>query len=248
MTQNEYARKGPRRAMGPTLTALAIAFVGLLAEGSGEAQGSNPNDAEVRRLEREVERYGRSARESGRALPPMLRIEQLLDRASPGVVKASLGRLSASRRLLPHLRSYATMLRGIVEQATGELAVSRATFDSLGYVKDWMVVGAFDNEGKLGLAREFPPETARNDAANRETTYRGKEREVRWRRFPAELAPTGYISFDAVFRPWINVCAYAETFVKLDRAQPLTLWLGANGAANASPYVSSDTRSGCAVG
>ncbi|MAQ13993.1 MAG: hypothetical protein CMN30_04255 [Sandaracinus sp.] len=231
MTQNEYARKGPRRAMGPTLTALAIAFVGLLAEGSGEAQGSNPNDAEVRRLEREVERYGRSARESGRALPPMLRIEQLLDRASPGVVKASLGRLSASRRLLPHLRSYATMLRGIVEQATGELAVSRATFDSLGYVKDWMVVGAFDNEGKLGLAREFPPETARNDAANRETTYRGKEREVRWRRFPAELAPTGYISFDAVFRPWINVCAYAETFVKLDRAQPLTLWLGANGAA-----------------
>ncbi len=223
----ERLRPGPR---GLVISALLLAM--LLPGGAGVAQrSSNPYDATVRRLEREVERYGRSARESGRAVPRMLEIEGLADHATPGVAKASLARLAESRRLLPHLRAYATMLRGLAEQSSGDPAVAQATFDSLGYVNDWMVIGAFDNEGKSGFGRELPPEAQRNAAVDRSASYQGKERQVTWRRYPKELSPKGYISFDAIFRPWVNVCAYAETFVTLEEAEPLTLWLGAAGAS-----------------
>ena len=208
-----------------------MALLGTLARDAGAQRSTNPHDAVVRGLERDVLRYGARATESGRALPRLLRIEQLLDRATPGVAKAALDRLASNRRLLPHLRTYATMLRGLAEQATGDPAVSQATFDSLGYVRDWMIIGAFDNEGKAGLDREQPPEAQRSAPVDREATFRGKEREVRWRRFPRELSPRGYVSFDAVFRPWVNVCGYAETFVELDEAKALTLWFGANGAS-----------------
>ncbi len=216
-------------ARAAALLALVVALPG---EAPARAQrSSNPYDRTVQSLERDVLRYGRSARESGRAIPRMLRIEGLADHATPGVAKASLARLAESRRLLPHLRAYATMLRGLAEQSTGDPAVAQATFDSLGYVRDWMVVGAFDNEGKSGFARELPPEAQRNAPVDRSASYQGKERPASWRRYPRELSPKGYISFDAVFRPWVNVCAYAETFVELERAEPLTLWLGANGAS-----------------
>jgi tetratricopeptide (TPR) repeat protein/transglutaminase-like putative cysteine protease len=223
----ERLRRGAR-----ALAILALTSAVLLPGGASVAQrSSNPYDATVRKLEREVERYGRSARESGRAVPRMLELEGLADHASPGVVKASLTRLSQSRRLLPHLRAYATMLRGLAEQSTGDPAVAQATFDSLGYVRDWMVIGAFDNEGKSGFDRELPPEAQRNAPVDRSASYQGKERQVSWRRYPQELSPKGYISFDAIFRPWVNTCAYAETFVELEEAEPLTLWLGAAGAS-----------------
>lgn len=225
----ERHRRGPRALLVLTLALATLAPVGT-SEGSAQ-RSSNPYDATVRRLEREILRYGRSARESGRAVPRMLQLEGLFDHATPGVVKASLARLAASGRLLPHLRAYATMLRGLAEQSSGDPAVAQATFDSLGYVRDWMVIGAFDNEGKAGLARAMPPEAQRAAPVDRGASYQGKERPVHWRRYPRELSPRGYISFDSVLRPWVNVCAYAESFLELERAEPLTLWFGADGAS-----------------
>ena len=63
---------------------LALALLAPLAEGApaGAQRSSNPHDAVVRDLERDVLRFGRRPAESGRALPPMLRIEQLRDRAA----------------------------------------------------------------------------------------------------------------------------------------------------------------------
>jgi len=191
----------------------------------------NPYDAIVRSLERDAVRLGSRPAESGRALPRILRIDRLRDHTTPGVSHDALARLAEHRRLPPHLRVYATTRRGLSEKRRGDVDAYRATFDGLGLVRDWMVIGAFDNEGKGGLDRAYPPEALRNDPVDRAATYSGKEREVRWRRFPPELATRGYISFDAVFRPWVNTCAYAETFVELERARPVTVWLGASGAA-----------------
>ena len=215
---------------------LALALLALVVLAPWDApleaqRAANPYDRVVRDLERDALRYGRRAAESGRAVPRLLRIEHLTDWATPGVAKAALKRLADNRRLLPHLRAYAQLLHGLAEFESGDPAVAQETFDSLGYVRDWMVIGSFDNEGKAGLEREMPPEAQRNAPVDRSATYRGREREVSWRRYPRELSPKGYVSFDAVFRPWVNVCAYAETFVELERAEPLTVWFGANGAS-----------------
>ncbi|MBC7171428.1 MAG: hypothetical protein H5U40_03330, partial [Polyangiaceae bacterium] len=59
--------------------------------------------------------------------------------------------------------------------------------------------------------------------------FEGKEREVRMRPYP-DVSPYGYVNFDAVFRPYENVCGYAFTTVTSERAQALSLWAGAGGA------------------
>ncbi|MEM1416644.1 MAG: hypothetical protein AAGH15_17160, partial [Myxococcota bacterium] len=218
-----------RRGLPARLLAFLLVLVG--APSTDAQRSANPHDARVRGFERDALRYGARAAESGRALLPMLEIERLRNDATPGVADAALVRLAASRRLLPHVRAYATMLRGLGELATGDPSVAEATFASLGYVREWMIVGAFDNEGKTGLDEVMPPEAARSATVDRGARYPGREREVGWRAYPAELSPTGYVSFDATLRPWVNVCAFAETFVDLPEAGPHTLWFGAAGAA-----------------
>ena len=64
---------------------------------------------------------------------------------------------------------------------------------------------------------------------NPDARYPGREREVGWRTYP-QIARWGYVSLGAVMRPTRSVCGYAETFVELDEARPITLWVGAGGA------------------
>ena len=105
----------------------------------------------------------------------------------------------------------------------GDLAGARAAIRELGYVTDFAVVGPFDNEGKSGFARAFGPEEQRMAAFEPATTFEGKERDVSWRAYPSDASLVGYVDFDAVFRPFENVCGYAETMVTSERAQTLAI-------------------------
>lgn len=190
-----------------------------------QAPGANPFEAEQRRLAEEVRRSGRS----GRAIIPLVTLFGGWGDVRPAVASGHLDRLASDRRLAPAVRNYARWLRAQARLRMGDPDASRLAIDELGYVRAWRVVGPFDNEGKTGFDREFAPEVQRMAPVDMDAHYEGRERPVSWRTYP-DVTRFGYISFDAVFRPQANVCAYAETFVESDRAQALTLWIGGGGA------------------
>ncbi len=196
--------------------------------GPAHAQRSrNPFDAETTRLAREVERNGRRPE---RAMVPLLDLIRYGEETSPGTTDRALSRLAASRRIDPMVRSFAATYHAYGMVGAGDPAGAQSRLDELGYVRHWQVVGPFDNEGKSGFDRELPPEAGRSGPVDREARFQGKEREVSWRAYPPDLNRYSYVDLDAVLRPNVNVCAYAETFVFSERAQPLTLWLGSGGA------------------
>lgn len=186
----------------------------------------NPYDVEVRRLVSEAIRDARAPR----GLLPILEIYRTLDRASPGVVFGAIDSLSRDRRLPSHIRVYTQGLLARLRTSRGELEQAERLIQEAGYVRQWRVIGSFDNEGKNGFARAMPPEEARTGPVDMDARYPGRERPVSWRIYP-EVSRYGYINFDSLFRPYANVCGYAETMVHSDRAHPVTLWFGAGGAA-----------------
>jgi transglutaminase-like putative cysteine protease len=191
-------------------------------------QDARPYEARLRSLEAEILRAGRSPR----AMIPLLELWRMWNDVPPGLAVDALGRISRSDRLSVPVRQYAAQLLARAHTRVGDPEASERAFDELGFIEPWRVVGPFDNEGKAGFDRAFEPEAERMQAPTSGARFEGRERPVAWRTFP-DVSQYGYISFDAVFRPDTNVCAYAETFVTSDRAQPLTLWLGGGGATAA---------------
>ncbi|MCS6856562.1 MAG: DUF3857 domain-containing protein [Sandaracinaceae bacterium] len=173
----------------------------------------------------QVFREGRQAQ----GIVPLLRLWRAYPSVRPAFLKERLEAIAHDQRLLPAIRLYAQQLLGRLALRMGDLEGSRQTFEALGYIRTWRVIGPFDNEGKAGFAREEAPERQQMEAPDLDAEYQGAMRPVRWRVMP-EVGHYGYVSFDALFYPDTNVCAYAETFVLAERTRPLTLWLGAGGA------------------
>ena len=209
---------------------LLFALVSLLALVATHAMATpasadNPWDAEQRALANEARRLGRSPR----AIVPILELWRQYDEASPDATIAALDAVSSDRRVAAPTRSYVEALRARAALRQGDRAAAEATTEALGYVTAWQVVGPFDNEGKAGFDQSYPPEDARSAPFSPDASFSGKGRSVRWRAYP-DVAPYGYVSLDAVQRPREHVCAYAQTTVHSERAQPLSLWAGAGGA------------------
>lgn len=205
------------------LAALCLSLVALSL--AAVARADNPFETEASRLAGEVSRAGSSPR----ALIPLIELWQMSDDVRPEVMRRLVDRLANDRRLAPATRAYARAMLATLRLRSGEHDAARRAFDELGFVRDWRVIGPFDNEGKAGFDRLYPPEVRRMEPLDMDARYPGRERPVGWRVYP-DVSVSGSVSFDAVFRPNENVCAYAETFVESDRPQPLTVWVGAGGA------------------
>lgn len=93
----------------------------------------------------------------------------------------------------------------------GRFEEARARADALGFLVDWLVCGPFDNQEGQGLSREDGPEGEFDAAAS----FRGKVRNVGWRRIPFPLC-LGTVDFDALFRPNDQAAAYATTWIRVD--------------------------------
>jgi len=218
---------GSMPKLGARLLTAACAVLALVLASSAGAQrrAQNPFDAELRRLSAEVRRDARRPR----AFIPLVSIYDSWEETSPGATTRALGELARDRRLPAHLRTYAAGLRASLVAREAGADEAAAAFRELGFVTQVQVIGPFDNEGKAGFERTMPPEEAQGAPFDPSATHPGKERPVTWRPYP-EVARWGYVNLGAVLRPNTNVCAYAETFLHSDRAQPLTLWVGAGGA------------------
>jgi hypothetical protein len=108
---------------------------------------------------------------------------------------------------------YARELVALTLRLRGDFAGSRRRLDDLGFVRQWNVVGPFDNEGRGGLDRTFGPDAELVGGIDTARTYEGKERPVRWRSVP-DVFHRGYVDLGALLRPNENVCGFVSTFVR----------------------------------
>lgn len=225
------AQKKPfRSAAVLAAVALTLSFSDTAIEAQTRGRASTapearPYEARLRALEAEILRAGRSSR----AMIALLELWRMWNDVPPALTVDALDRISRSARISVPVRQYAAQLLARARTRVGDPDASERAFEELGYIDTWRVVGPFDNEGKAGFDHAYEPETERMQAPTSDARFEGRERPVGWRTFP-DVSQYGYVSFDAVYRPDTNVCAYAETFVTSDRAQPLTLWLGGGGA------------------
>lgn len=190
-------------------------------------RSNNPFDQEARQLERSLTR----ARSTGAAMVSLLQLASMREDASPGTIAAALDRIARQRRVPAPVRVRARFERAFLSIDEGDPAAAERALNELGYVRDWQIIGPFDNEGRAGWDATLPPEAGQSRAVDRSATHRGRERDVGWRLYPQSANRYGYVDFDSMFRPWVHVCGFAETFVHSDRARALSVWLGAGGAA-----------------
>jgi len=155
------------------------------------------------------------------------------DRADPTQVEEVLHMARVDRRLSPPARAYAGWLAAHARTRRGDVAAAQKLIGELGFVRPWLVVGPFDNEGKRGLETELGPETELDQAIVPGRAYSGKERPVRWRAVP-DVFKNGFLDLGSLLRPERKVCGFATTFVhakagtKAPRA--ISAWIGAAGA------------------
>ncbi len=137
------------------------------------------------------------------------------------------------------IRHYALRLLAYARLRRGDLQQSQDFFARSGYVGDWLVVGPFDNEGKAGFDQLFGPDDHPEEPIIPGRAYSGKERPVRYRKLPA-VFKYGWIDLGHVFRPTSHICGHLTTYVygtkkeDADRARPITLWMGSDGAHRVS--------------
>ena len=158
------------------------------------------------------------------------------DQGDPALVEEAITEVAGDPHLSAPVRSYAQLLQAYARRRRGDLDGARSRIDALGFVRRWLVVGPFDNEGKAGFDRVFGPEEQRAQPILLAHAYEGKERTVHWRVAP-NVAGFGWLDLGALVRPAEKVCGYAETFVRDSRSQkravsarPISIWAGSAGA------------------
>jgi len=103
----------------------------------------------------------------------------------------------------------------------GKIGKAKSLCKKLGFIQNWFVIGPFDNDGKTGFEREYPPETEIKISSK----YQGKDRKVKWRHINIE-SPLGFVDLGAIFRPNKNTCSYLLTFVRSNKKREVAFRMG----------------------
>jgi tetratricopeptide (TPR) repeat protein/transglutaminase-like putative cysteine protease len=206
------------------VTSFVLALA-LLAAGSPSAvpAGGDPATAAFEAAAADLRR----SHAEPRAIAPLVRIREL----EPGL--ADLSRPASSYRAVaddprahPEVRALARWFLASVEEARGNPNRAEAERERLGFLRGFWIAGPFDNQGRRGLEREFPPE----GALDLEARFPGKAREVGWRALPPELEFRGIVAVGTAVRPQREVVVYALAVPEVARQQRARLWIGASGA------------------
>ena len=197
----------------------------LLAAGS-PLPGPAPVDPYLAAFEQASAELGRRHGDAA-AIAPLVRIREL----EPTL--ADLRRVGSVYRAIAddpgahaEVRSLARWYLSGVEEALGNPERARAERQRLGFLGGWSIAGPFDNEGRAGFARAFPPESS----IDLEARFPGKVREVGFRALPPELEWSGIANVGTAVRPQHEAVVYALAVPELAREQRARLWFGASGA------------------
>ncbi len=91
----------------------------------------------------------------------------------------------------------------------------------LGFLTHWKIIAPFDNSGRAGFEKVYPPENElRFDAE-----YEGKDGKVRWKDFEG-THEFGMIDFNKAAAPLKDVAGYASTEFFADAARPAEIRIG----------------------
>ncbi|WNG24156.1 DUF3857 domain-containing protein [Cystobacter fuscus] len=207
------------RSPAPWLATLLVLACPLLARAA-----TNPSAAEA---QQEAEQ-ALSLASSPRGAAHLLRMQALEpDLDDLTLLAKTYTEVATSRKFVdPGTRATAQFLMLDLERARGRLNRAAEWQDSLGFVRDFYVVGGFDNEGKAGCDTDFGPEAAALDLSAR---YSGAKGPVSWR--PLSVTPNdGYIDLGAALRPNRETVAYAVTWLEAPAETRVALGVGTSGA------------------
>jgi tetratricopeptide (TPR) repeat protein/transglutaminase-like putative cysteine protease len=166
-------------------------------------------------------------RRNPRALVDLARLAELEDEAPDlSRLARAYSQVAADQGAASEARALARLQLAGIERTRGNLNRAQAELKRIALLRDWQVVGPFDDDGKRGHDAVYPPEQEVDLAAR----YPGKVREVGWRALPPEASAWGLVDVGASLRPAREVTAYALTAVESPRDQRVQLWAGASGA------------------
>lgn len=151
------------------------------------------------------------------------------DLSDPDVVEASIAAFARDPRKPAHLRAYAGLIEAYARRRRGDLDGAERRVADLGYVRDWLIVGPFENQNRTGLGERHGPELELDAPIVEGRAYPGKVRPVSHRAAPL-VHRLGWIDLGSMVRPTKDVCVFATTFVKSERARTLSMRVGATGA------------------
>jgi transglutaminase-like putative cysteine protease/tetratricopeptide (TPR) repeat protein len=185
--------------------------------------------------ERLRERQGRPE-----AIAPLAALVNQEDALPPGRLRQILGELVEGRLGGPPdplVAAQAKYLLSLEEDRQGEVTAADERRRGLGLIGDFWIVGPFDAQGRSGLGRKFPVEPEEGSGAvpdpRTEKRWPGKERDVAWRRLPADAFVQGMVFVDAVLRPDSDAVAYLLTYVRSDRDRWAAMRVGTPGPVKA---------------
>ena len=107
------------------------------------------------------------------------------------------------------LKAYAQgqLVQSYIKQ--GNISQASQEVKKLGMVTDWLIIGPFDNTGKSGFKKVYPPE----EEIDLQKTYSGKDSlKIKWFN-PKKIALSGFINLDAFLYPNNWSVGYALTYV-----------------------------------
>lgn len=156
------------------------------------------------------------------------------DRGDPAEVEEVLHEVSVDAAEPAPVRTYAALLEAYARRRRGDLDGARTRIARLGFIGRWMLVGPFDNDGKVGLGTPYEPEKELELPLDLVRDFDGKDHKpVRWRMVPP-VSPYGWTDVSVFVRPAEQTCSYLTTFVRdphlRDRARVISVWAGATGA------------------
>lgn len=126
--------------------------------------------------------------------------------------------------LAPLLRQRAAWVLAMFRLRQGEVEAARAASDRLRFLRDWWILGPFDNERGQGLEIPLAPET---DGVDLDAVLPGKGQDVRWRHVQS-AHPLGRVDLGASLYPNTEALAYAALMVRSDRAQVAAFRVGSD--------------------
>ncbi len=155
------------------------------------------------------------------------RFKPLMEEPGSGVVDL-LKELAEDTRADGMVRAQSCELLGQYFREHNELGESDRWFGQIGALKDWMIIGPFDNISASGFDKSFPPEGEFDSAK----TLEGKNGvPVHWFR-PAAVRPDFWYDFKRYFA-YSDAIYYANTFVYSDARRPVQVRIGTSGSLQA---------------
>lgn len=155
------------------------------------------------------------------------------ERVSKNLENNNAGIIELFQKLLKEtndgfLKTYLNEHLGYYYKEHARLDKAKDYFDKINSIKDWSVIGPFENISASGYYQEYPPEKEFNPGK----TYKGKNNiEINWSNIK-DIRYDKWIDFTYYFAD-NNSVYYGNTFVYSDKKQKVQIRIGTSGSLKA---------------